>query len=44
MGNRLKDMDIDQVQSQFNLPKDQWYTPEERKLIQKELDWVNGTI
>ena len=42
IGDRLKVMSIDQVQTEFNVPKDQWYTPAERELIQKELDWVNN--
>ena len=42
MGNRLKDMDIDQVQTTFNVPKEQWYTQEERDKLAKEMEWVNS--
>jgi hypothetical protein len=41
LGDRLKNMDIDQVIKEFNVPKENWYTPEERELIDQELKWIN---
>jgi hypothetical protein len=39
----LKNMTIDQVQTEFNVPPENWYTPEERALIDQEMKWANGS-
>ncbi|KAJ3315305.1 hypothetical protein HDV04_003698 [Boothiomyces sp. JEL0838] len=39
----IKGKTIDEVIKEFNVPPERWYTPEQRKLIEEEIKWANGS-
>ncbi|KAI8902381.1 E3 ubiquitin ligase complex SCF subunit sconC [Globomyces pollinis-pini] len=42
VANNLKNKTIDEVQTEYEIPKEHWFTEEERAKIDEEIRWANG--